>query len=123
MATYPYREDLTVDELEKMFRECSAMRGTRRKLLEAHFSMPEYTATTTQLAKAVGYSNFNAANLHYGLFAKSLVNEMNWQDRFITDQGEPYPLWAFVDFNKEPNEMWKLTLRPEAVEALKRLGW
>ena len=109
MVTSSHCDPLTVDELEKMFRECSAMRGTRRKLLEAHFSMPEYTATTTQLAEAVGYSNFNAANLHYGLFAKSLVYEMNWQHRFMTDQGEPYPLWAFVDFHKEPNEMGKLT--------------
>lgn len=123
MKTYPCREDLTVEEAKKMFTECSAMKGSRCKLLKAHFAMPDYTTTMTQLAKAVGYPNFNSANLQYGLFAKSMVNEMGWQHRFMVDEYTPYPLWSFVDFQKDSGEYWKLTLRKEAVEALKQLGW
>ena len=123
MPNFFHRDDLSTEEAETMFRTYSTMFGPRRKLLEAHFSMPGYTATSTQLAQAVGYKSFHAANLHYGLFAKSLVEEMGWQHRFITSGGRTYPLWAFIDFSKKKGEMWQLTLRGEAVEALKRMGW
>ena len=123
MSSLFRREDLSTDEAEFMFRTCAAMNGPRRKLLETHFSMPGYTATTTQLAQAVGYKSFHAANLHYGLLAKSLVAEMGWLHRFMTPEGHAYPLWAFIDFSKEKGGMWQLTLRAEAVEALKRMGW
>jgi hypothetical protein len=111
---------LTVDKCEKMFRECSEMQGPRRKLLEAHFSLPNYTATMREIAEIVGYKNFNAVNLHYGIFAKNMIMEMGWEQRFIT-YNTSY-LCAFIDFYKEKRNMWKLILREEAVAALVRLG-
>lgn len=47
--------------------------------------MPRYCCTMTQLAKAVGYKNFNAGNLQYGSLAKCLVKEMGWESRISAD--------------------------------------
>ncbi len=38
-------------------------------LLRAQYAAPAHTITATELARAVRYENYNAANLHYGTLA------------------------------------------------------
>lgn len=73
------------EEWKEAFLKCDCMKGRRVKLLKRHFDMPRYCCTMTQLAKAVGYKNFNAGNLQYGSLAKCLVKEMGWESRISAD--------------------------------------
>ena len=43
------------------------------QMLRTHYYAPNQTLTATMMAKAVGYENFNAANLHYGGFRLTLA--------------------------------------------------
>jgi hypothetical protein len=36
------------------------------KMLQANYYAPDKTLTATMMARAMGYHNYNAANLHYG---------------------------------------------------------
>src|SRR3954452_24080823 len=48
------------------------------KLLQYHYTAPGHTITATELARAVGYKNHSAANLHYGTLATLLKSELQW---------------------------------------------
>lgn len=47
---------------------------THRNMLKVHFHAPERTITATQMANAIGYPKYEAANLHYGRLGR-LVGE------------------------------------------------
>ncbi len=98
------------------------MHGSRVKLLKFHFAQPQYLTTAPALAKAMGYANFNAANLQYGAFAKALISSMGWEDR-IKDRDALTGLAIFYRPEEPDHPHWEWELRPEAVEALKELGW
>ena len=112
----------TKEEYLKMFSESPVMQGARVKLLKYHFAQPNYLTSAPDLAKAMGYANFNAANLQYGSFAKTLITSMGWEDR-IKDCDALYGLAYFYPPELPEHPYWEWELRPEAVEALKELGW
>ncbi|MBK7656651.1 MAG: hypothetical protein KA207_06150 [Burkholderiaceae bacterium] len=47
------------------------------EMLCVHLAAPDHTITARHLALALGFANWNAANLHYGKFARKLCGEMN----------------------------------------------
>lgn len=84
------------------------------KILRVHLAAPGYTVTARHLASALGFANWNSANLHYGKFAGKLCGEMN-----------VFPstnLSVLVEFFKAPDSEYELTLRPVVIEALRQLG-
>jgi 5-methylcytosine-specific restriction protein A len=86
------------------------------KMLQAHYYSPDRTMTATQMAKAMGYINFNAANLHYGKLGKLVGETMGWV---------PVPdttLYVLAEFEKLGHE-WHWIMRPQVAHALERLGW
>jgi len=84
------------------------------EMLRVHLAAPSQTINARQLASALGFSKWNAANLHYGKFAGKLCNELN--------VSPSTNLSVLVEFLKVPGVEWEFRLRPSVVEALKELG-
>ena len=90
------------------------------ELLRSHYAAPEHTITATQLARAVGYKNHSAANLHYGRLAALLKSELNWS----TGNSVGIKLLVtFVDPGERNNTEILWIMRPQLAEALEQLRW
>ncbi len=88
-------------------------------MLRAHYSAPQHTLSATQMAHALGYHSYAAANLHYGRLASILCEELGYPDDSI-------PLFLLVSFTEpfaEENPHWLWVMRPQVVQALEQLGW
>lgn len=112
----------SIEEFTEVFLHSRAMKGPRVKILRAHFDSPDYLTTASQLAQKVGYRNFNAVNLQYGKLAKSLSEELGWNEKENSDEYMPW-LSLLVFFRNPQKGDWELTLRPNVVAALKKIGW
>jgi predicted HNH restriction endonuclease len=84
------------------------------EMLRVHLAAPDHTITARHLARALGFANWNTANLHYGKFAGKLCNELN--------VSPTTNLSVLVEFFKMPGSEYELRLRPSVIEALKELG-
>lgn len=87
-----------------------------RRMLAVHHAAPDRTVTAAQLARAVGYSSYEAANLHYGRLGGLICRKLHWS---------PSPsesVAAIVRFEKRRGE-WHWIMRPEVAQALELLGW
>lgn len=83
-------------------------------MLRVHLAAPNHTITARHMARAFGYSNWNAANLHYGKFAGKLCNALN--------VSPSTNLSVLAEFFKAPGVEWEFQLRPSVVTALEELG-
>lgn len=90
------------------------------ELLRAHFEAPRHTATARQLARAVGYSNYNSVNLQYGTLAHRVASRLGVVEA-------PNDFWLFVLVNWagsfDPSGDTRFVLRRPVIEALQRLGY
>jgi 5-methylcytosine-specific restriction protein A len=87
----------------------------QKQMLLANYHAPNRTLTATMMAKAMGYDNFNAANLHYGMLGGLVGEKLGWN---------PLPEFkvnVLVDFKKEDNWLW--IMKPAVAEAIRLLGW
>lgn len=84
------------------------------EMLCVHLAAPDHTVTARHLALALGFANWNAANLHYGKFARKLCGEMN--------VAPATNLAVLVEFFKSPSFEYELRLRPSVIGALHELG-
>lgn len=111
--------DISVDDFVELFRNAQGMHSTKVKILKTHFQCAEHTETARQLAELLGYKNFNAVNLQYDLFVKSLALEFG-----ISKNQQNFD-WLFflMAFIHQPNEECKLRLRENTVQALRKIGW
>ena len=85
------------------------------QMLLTHYYAHNQTLTATMMAKAVGYENFNAANLHYGMLGGLIGEKLGWN---------PLPEFkvnVLVDFKKDKELLW--IMKPVVAEAIKLLGW
>jgi predicted HNH restriction endonuclease len=85
------------------------------QMLLTHYYAPNQTLTATMMAKALGYENFNAANLHYGMLGGLIGKKLGWN---------PLPEFkvnVLVDFKKDKELLW--IMKPVVAEAIKLLGW
>ena len=92
-------------------------RGRQLDFLQAHYDSAGYVSTASILAEAVGYTNWNALNLQYGLLAKRIADALGTGTRH---------LGLLVEFSRPKsvtNEHWLLVMRPEFAQALKSAGW
>ena len=107
-------------------------------MLKAHYKAPKRTITATQLAQAVNYKTYSAANLHYGKIG-FLLNEILCMDLPKYEDGTPIATYAIAsgipstsdmdedDFNEileliNEVEEWHWVMRPELAEAIEYLG-
>lgn len=103
-------------------------------MLDAHLNANDHAMTATELARAAGYKNFNAVNLHYGRLGELLSRELGWLPR---RRGNGDPVWTAViadgkddatveDLDRamqrrEHDEHYEWVMRDQVVQALKSL--
>ena len=113
--------DIPQTPTSEMYREAllaleGEMSETKRKLLSVHYNFPNRRATMTQISNAMGWPDYSTGNLHYGKLAKLIGDQLGFHFGTVS-------LNSICELDKEPDEHWVLTLRPELAEALKALGW
>jgi hypothetical protein len=86
-------------------------------ILRAHARAPQRRRTATQLAKAIGYRNYNAVNLQYGHLAARVGAVLGLPLANLS------LLVEFIEPGQEGNEQWELILRPAVLEAITEMGW
>lgn len=99
---------------EEAFRSLN-ISETHRDMLNVHYYAPERTITATQMANAIGYPRYSAANMHYGRLGR-LVGESLAFDPLNERLG------TLVTFQKRGGE-WHWIMRCQVARALENLGW
>lgn len=91
----------------------------QRAMLAAHAEAGDTGLTATQLAKAAGYKNFNAANLQYGLLGQKVVDHLHLTlpDSEVRE-GESAMTVALADWVDTPGEEFVWIMHPELRAAL-----
>jgi hypothetical protein len=92
----------------------------QRELLRVHHDAPARVISATRLAVAVGFENYNAVNLQYGLLAREIARALG------IDLGDFVAAGILVEFvhpDTAANEHFLWVLRPNVVQALEDLGW
>jgi len=72
------------------------------------------------LAEAVGFENYNAVNLQYGLLARQIADQLGIE---LNESVVAGVLVDFVDPGFAANEHYLWVLRPNVAQALEDLGW
>lgn len=91
------------------------------KMLQAHYAAPDRTLTALEMAKAMGYHNHHAANLHYGKLGRLVGNALGWNPSADEAQGAD-AVYILSEFRK-PEKNWLWIMRLEVSEAIENLGW
>lgn len=92
------------------------VRPHQRRMLEAQYHATARTVTAAQMAKALGYPSYTAANLHYGRLGRLVGEDLGW--RPLPEQA----VFVLVAFKKTGRE-WNWIMRPSVARALEQLGW
>jgi hypothetical protein len=91
----------------------------QKAMLQAHYRARGRVITASNLAHAVGFESYHAANLHYGLLAQMLREAL----RLPHTGTELDMLVSFVPPGTQSNDHWLLVMRDEVARALEALGW
>lgn len=86
------------------------------KMLMLNYLAPNRTLTATEMAKAMGYDHYTAANLHYGTLGGMVGKKLGWNPL------PQYKVNVLVDFDK-PDAEWTWIMKPEVAEAIELLNW
>jgi hypothetical protein len=110
---------LTKDQFKHALLAIRPIADHHMALLKAHYRAPGHTMTASQLAEALDYANYNAVNLHYGKLADLICDAIG-----VSPEGARLNILVTVyKPNDQPQEHWRLVLRPQVVEALRELNW
>ena len=95
-------------------------------MLKAQCLAPEVTITSTKLAEAAGYENYNAANLQYGTLAFNLAGFLDYTPPKRKDGSSMW--WTTLSYsltgNVEPETgQFQFIMRPELANALREMKW
>jgi hypothetical protein len=93
------------------------------RMLKAHYSAPNRTITSTQLAEACEFHNYNAAVLHYGTLGSRLYEQLPIK---LPTHKDGTPIYTFMlaiegDSGQDKSE-WEWKMRPEVADAIAQLG-
>lgn len=89
----------------------------QRAMLVCHASAPGQQLTMSELAMRVGYPNYGAANLQYGLLAGKLADA-------IGISRPRHLVYVFASFDNDPGTSHsRAHMYPELLAALQQLGW
>ncbi|MVW64171.1 hypothetical protein GPY61_30000 [Massilia sp. NEAU-DD11] len=113
----------------------SALLALRDKNLpSSHFAMlraqcraPDTAITATQLAEAVGYESYHAANLQYGTLAFNLAGILGFTPQLMHRDGS-LCWWTTLSVAGEgaayeDAQQFHFVMRPELVQALREMRW
>ncbi len=92
----------------------------QRELLLLHHRAQARVTSATRLAEAVGFENYNAVNLQYGLLARQVADQLGID---LNESVVAGVLVDFVDPGFAANEHFLWVLRPDVAQALEDLGW
>ena len=93
------------------------------RMLKAHYKAPNRTITSTQLAEACEFHNYNAAVLHYGTLGSRLYEQLPIK---LPTHKDGKLIYTFMlategDSGQDKTEReWKM--RPEVADAIAQLG-
>jgi hypothetical protein len=92
-------------------------------MLKAHYKAPNRTITSTQLAEACNFYNYNAAVLHYGTLGSRLYEKLPIN---LPTHKDGTPIYTFMlategDSGEDKSE-WEWKMRPEVADAIAQLG-
>ncbi|WP_020560903.1 hypothetical protein [Thiofilum flexile] len=108
-------------------RDKGRLRNTQyRQMLAAQYASPNHTITATRLAEAVGYANYNAANLQYGTLGREIAEVLEYTPPTRED-GTFMWFWTLSSGNDASPETldghYEFIMRPELVAALENMKW
>lgn len=104
----------SAQQYEDAFRSLD-LSETHRDMLKIHFHAPERTITATQMANAIGYPRYGAANMHYGRLGRLVGESMEFDP--LEER-----LGTLVTFEKRYGE-WHWIMRYQVARALENLDW
>jgi hypothetical protein len=111
----------TVAEYVTAFRAVQAkITDKQHEMLRVHHAAPARTISASRLAEAVGFENWTAANLQYGLLAGRLNDQLALN---LAEHARVGVLVDFVDPGYAANEHWLWVMRPNVAQALEDLKW
>lgn len=105
-----------------------------KKLPDSHLAMLRAqcraqgsTITSTQLAGAANYENYNAANLQYGTLAFNVASALGFVPQARRADGS-YCWWTTLSYSNEDQAEestghFQFIMRPELVVALREMKW
>jgi hypothetical protein len=91
----------------------------QRRLLLAHHAAQGRVLTATRLAEVVGFENYGAVNLQYGVLARHVAEQLAIEVGDV----EVGILVDFVEPGRVANEHFLWVLRPNVAQAIEDLGW
>ena len=114
----------TIEEYKRAFLLIEP-RVTQKQLemLRAHYYAPNHTITMAELAKHMGYTGHNVANLHYGKLGRSIADLLNYKKERIGGESKYIDVLATENPNLGSYQQWEWVMRPEVARALKELKW
>lgn len=112
----------TLDQYVRVLPEvCAGAPLGHLAMFEAHYRAPDRKITATELAAAVPYASYAAANLQYGLFAKELCRLMQFEPP-IGNSGNPTFTYVLARSTKLPNSDWEWSMHPIVTQAIELSG-
>lgn len=92
-------------------------------MLKAHYMAPNRTITSSQLADACAFHNYNAAVLHYGTLGSRLYEQLPIS---LPKHKDGSPVYTYMlatggDSSQAGSE-WAWKMRPEVADAIAQLG-
>lgn len=99
---------------------------THLLMLQTQCKAHDHSITATKLAEAVGYENFNAANLQYGSLASKIAKHIGFMPEVRKD-GSPH-WWTTLSYTNigiadSDSGHFLFIMRPELVQALREMKW
>jgi len=95
-------------------------------MLRAQYDAKNHAITTTKLAEAAGYENYNAANLQYGLLGHEIADILGYTPP-ERENGEPMWFWTLSSGNDASETTidghYEFVMRPELAAALEYMKW
>ncbi len=110
-------ETVSAEEFKVALEEVGKPGGRQMDFLQVHADAPGRAMNAEGLAKAVGYENWRAINLHYGNLALTLGNKLHRSGAGLN------LLCEFAEPGTLTNKEWILIMRPEFKEGLQLAGW
>jgi hypothetical protein len=97
----------------------------QKKMLEYHYKAHNRTVTYGELAKSVGFPNFNSANLQYGNLGKLLGEKIGMTFALSSITNEPFfsSSIGYDNLLKSSDSDYQLVMHHELAKALNKLGW
>lgn len=102
------------------------MPSTHLVMLRAQCRATNSTITSTKLAEAAGYQNYNAANLQYGTLANKVAESLGFSPAARADGSLMW--WTTLSYSDEgigepETGQFQFVMRPELAQALREMRW